>query len=74
MDKRIVELWADIGSEDYWDDFMKRNGRDFVLFEERWPQPGFIGRYYFDMPKRVLVAADGMCATSSNETTKTLQM
>ena len=62
MDRGIVELWADIGSEKYWDDLLVYKGSHIVPFEEiyhpldiRWPQPGFIGKRYFDSPNRIVV-------------------
>ena len=55
LDTRIIDLWADIGSKQYWSDFMGRNDSVFVPFERRWPQPGFIGKYYFDSSRRVVV-------------------
>ena len=70
MDKRIIDIWADVGSEDYWDDLQvyKFKGRrkdeaDFediyIPFDERWPQPGFIGKRYFKLPKRKRIAVIG---------------
>ena len=55
MNKRIVNLWADIGSDSYWKDVMKEGVHVFVPFKSRWPQPGFIGSGYFNSPKRVVV-------------------
>ena len=62
MHPAIVELWARIGSEDHWKDLSVYKGSDIVPFEqiyhplkERWPQPGFIGKEYFDSPNRVVV-------------------
>ena len=55
MNKRIVNLWADIGSDSYWKDVMKEGAHVFVPFKSRWPQPGFIGNGYFSSPKRVIV-------------------
>ena len=55
MDPAIVELWADIGSEEYWDELIGRGRNVFVPFQERWPQPGFIGEGFFDSPTRILV-------------------
>ena len=50
MNKAIIDLWADIGSKDYWNDLLDRNAGVFVPFDERWPQPGFIGERYLDSP------------------------
>ena len=55
MNKQIVNLWADIGSDSYWKNVMKEGAHVFVPFKSRWPQPGFIGGGYFDSPKRVVV-------------------
>ena len=55
MDPAIVELWADIGSREYWDELIGRGRNVFVPFQERWPQPGFIGEGFFDSPTRILV-------------------
>ena len=55
MNKRIVNLWADIGSDSYWKNVMKEGAHVFVPFKSRWPQPGFIGSGYFNSPKRVVV-------------------
>ena len=62
MDKGIVELWADIGSIEYWTDLLVYKGNSIVPFEKiyhplkkRWPQPGFVGRDYFDSSNRVVV-------------------
>ena len=66
MEKSIVDLWADIGSEDYWDDLISRSSNVFVPFEERWPQPGFIGRDYFDSPNPVLVMGQNPRASNTS--------
>ena len=55
MNKTIVDLWADIGSEDYWNDLIDQKPGVFCPFEQRWPQPGFIGRKYLDSTCRVVV-------------------
>ena len=55
MDKRIIDLWADIGSEEYWDRLMNRQQEFFIPLKDRLPQPGYIGSRYFDMPSRVVV-------------------
>ena len=57
MDKEIIDLWADIGAKDYWTKFLERNNGKgiFVPFECRWPQPGFVGSEYFDVPLGVVV-------------------
>ncbi|MCY4578852.1 MAG: hypothetical protein OXD31_07370 [Chloroflexi bacterium] len=59
MDKGIIELWADIGSEEYWKDLPRfKSGQEvpfseiYIPFRDRWPQPGFIGKSYFKLPKR----------------------
>ena len=69
MNRQIIDLWAKIGSEDYWQRFMKNNNRKgiFVPFEERWPQPGFIGRNYFDMPRRIVVMGQNPNAPNKKE-------
>ena len=68
MDPAIVELWADIGSEEYWEDLPKYMGRSkvevdfediYIPFDERWPQPGFIGKRYFKLPKRKRIVVIG---------------
>ena len=55
MNKTTVDLWADIGSEDYWNDLIDQKPGVFCPFEQRWPQPGFIGRKYLDSTCRVVV-------------------
>lgn len=65
MNKAIIDLWADIGSEDYWKDLLVRNPRVFVPFEERWPQPGFIGENYFDLTPQVVVLAQNPRASNT---------
>jgi hypothetical protein len=54
MHKTLIDLWADIGSEDHWLDLIA-NSQGFVPFDERWPQPGFVGNQYLDSPRRVIV-------------------
>ena len=55
MDQRIIDLWADIGSKDHWNHLICRRRGVFTPLEDRLPQPGFIGRHYFDIPIRVVV-------------------
>jgi hypothetical protein len=43
MNQAIADLWAMIGSEAYWSSFIGQHQSDFVSFEDRWPQPGFVG-------------------------------
>ena len=65
MNKAIIDLWADIGSEDYWGDLLVRSPGVFVPFDERWPQPGFIGERYFDSTLRVTVLAQNPRASNT---------
>ncbi len=65
MNKRIVNLWADIGSDSYWKNVMKEGAHVFVPFKSRWPQPGFIGDGYFDSPKRVVVMGQNPRASNT---------
>ena len=37
----------------------------FVPFENRWPQPGFIGRGYFDVSKKVVVMGQNPRASNT---------
>ena len=53
MDQNLIEMWADIGSEPYWEALV--DPRIFVPFEERWPQPGFVGSRYFNSSTRVVL-------------------
>ena len=69
MNKRIVNLWADIGSDSYWKDVMEEGIHVFVPFESRWPQPGFIGHDYFDMPKKVVVMGQNPRASNTARAT-----
>ena len=64
-DKAIVNLWAGIGSEDYWRDLVRRHSNIFVPFTDRWPQPGYIGRHYFKQTKRILVMGQNPRAEKS---------
>ena len=57
MDRRIIELWADIGTEDNWRALFRMWPGVFYQYKERCPQPGFIGNGYFDSPNRVVVLA-----------------
>ena len=66
MDKRIIELWADIGSEEYWGDLVKRHKSTFVSFDDRWPQPGFIGRNYVNSQHPVLVMGQNPRASNTS--------
>ena len=65
MNKGIVDLWADIGSQDYWDDLLMENPRVFVPFKERWPQPGFIGSNYLNLYRRVVVMGQNPRASNT---------
>lgn len=65
MNKAIVDLWAQIGSESYWADLLKRFPGDFVPFAERWPQPGFIGDDYFESPQRVVLMGQNPRASNT---------
>ena len=67
MKQGVIDLWADIGSEVYWNDLIVKNPGVFVPFSERWPQPGFIGNHYFDSDSRVVVM--GQNPRASNTTT-----
>ena len=55
MDKPIIDIWADIGTEDYWTDLLSKYPEVFVPFKERWPQPGYIGSNYRSSDWRVVV-------------------
>lgn len=72
MDKEIVDLWADIGSEGYWTKFLKKNNSKgiFVPFECRWPQPGFVGEEYFNVPIGVVVMGQNPNAPKQKELLK----
>ena len=65
MDRRIIDLWADIGSKRHWDDLLSRELGVFVPFDERWPQPGFIGESYFEETNRVLVMGQNPRASNT---------
>ena len=81
MDKRIIDLWADIGSKKYWRGFLIRNDRRFVTtrlssppvftehrfvpFKKRWPQPGFVGEEYFASPTKTVVMGQNPRATNN---------
>lgn len=74
MNRRIIDLWADIGSEEYWRDLPVWKGGTSVPFEsvyvpfnDRWPQPGFIGKGYFDSDVRVLVVGQNPRASNTSE-------
>ena len=74
MNEDVVELWAKIGSEDYWRDLPVHKNRSPVSFEcvyvpfvKRWPQPGFIGKRYFDSTVRVLVIGQNPRASNNYE-------
>lgn len=68
MNEEIVNLWADIGSEVYWRDLVVKF-EGFVRFDERWPQPGFIGDQYLSSPRRVLVMGQNPRASNSQRAT-----
>jgi len=57
MDRRIIDLWADIGTKEYWSTLMRTRRGVFYQFEERCPQPGFIGKGYFNSSNRTVVLA-----------------
>ncbi|MCE2458458.1 MAG: hypothetical protein J4G14_11695 [Dehalococcoidia bacterium] len=65
MQREIIDLWADIGSEGYWSDLLAKNPGIFVPFSERWPQPGFIGSHYFDSDSRVVVLGQNPRASNT---------
>lgn len=68
MNKTIVNLWADIGSEGYWNDLLDQNPGVFCPFEQRWPQPGFIGRKYLRSARRVVVLGQNPRASNTSST------
>lgn len=55
MNQEIINLWADIGSEDYWRGVLPDASQIFVSFQERWPQPGFVGHKYLESQNRIMV-------------------
>lgn len=72
MQEEVIDLWGDIGSEDYWRDLPVHKNRTSVPFEsvyvpfrERWPQPGFIGKGYYDSAVRVLVVGQNPRASNN---------
>ena len=65
MEQGIIDLWADIGSEPYWNDLIDSNSSVFVPFSERWPQPGFIGSRYFDQTTNVVVIGQNPRASNT---------
>ncbi|MBI4339709.1 MAG: hypothetical protein HY680_07115 [Chloroflexi bacterium] len=71
MENAIVNLWADIGADAYWDSFLKRAKArmEFVPFSQRWPQPGFVGSQYYGASTRVVVM--GQNPRASNTTAAT---
>ena len=62
MDQSLVKLWAGIGSEAYSEDFRSHRPTTFVPFEERWPQPGFVGPRYLRSSRRILVVGQNLRA------------
>ena len=77
MHENVIDLWGDIGSEGYWDDLPVYRGNlpvpkesVYVPFDERWPQPGFIGRGYLDANVRVLVVGQNPRATNRPESVR----
>ena len=68
MQQGIRDLWADIGSQDYWNDLVVKNPSVFVAFSERWSQPGFIGNHYFDSDSRVVVMGQNPRASNTATT------
>ena len=76
MNWDVIDLWANIGSEDHWCDLPVRKNNCpapfdsvYVPFRKRWPQPGFIGKGYFDSAVRVLVIGQNPRA-SNNRSSK----
>ena len=67
MKQIIIELWADIGSETYWRDLISKNPFVFCPFDKRWPQPGFIGRGYFESDSRIVVMGQNPRASNTPE-------
>ena len=72
MHEEVIDLWGDIGSENYWCDLPVHKGSSSVPFEsiyipfrERWPQPGFIGKEYCDSAARVLVVGQNPRASNN---------
>ena len=72
MHEDVIDLWGDIGSVDYWRGLQVHKGSNFVPFEsvyvpfsERWPQPGFIGKGYYDSAVRVLVVGQNPRASNN---------
>ena len=64
MNEYILELWGEIGSGQATTgetfryirtDLVFLSSLSMVPFSERWPQPRFIGKGYFDSKVRVLV-------------------
>lgn len=70
MNNAIIALWADIGSEDYWEDLVAENPGVFVPFNERWPQPGFIGNKYLGSVRRVVVMGQNPRALNTGRATE----
>ncbi len=52
--ERLVGIWGDIGDEKYWSDPAFRRS-PFVPFQDRWPQPGYVGREYSEGGRIVLI-------------------
>ena len=72
MNKDVVDLWGKIGSKQYWCDLPVHKSRSrisfecvYVPFRERWPQPGFIGKRYFNSKVRVLVIGQNPRASNN---------
>ncbi len=65
MNQEFIDLWADIGSEDYWRDLIATS-QGLVPFRERWPQPGFVGNQYLDSRPRVAVMGQNPRATNTS--------
>ena len=72
MNRDVIELWGDIGSENYWHDLPVYKSNSpvpfesvYVPFSERWPQPGFIGERHFDSAVRVLVIGQNPRASNN---------
>ena len=65
MRQSVIDLWADISSESYWNDLVESNSCVFVPLDERWPQPGFIGSRYFDQTTKVVVLGQNPRASNT---------
>ncbi len=72
-DKAFRDLWADIGSKEYWASILEKWAknqvplRDLIPFKDRWPQPGYIGRNYFSLSKRIVIMGQNPSANDPGE-------